>query len=153
MAAGRGMNWMRVAGAALLALAAFSAHAIEYRSVAVDAAILYDGPSLQARKTFLLSRYYPVEIIVTLENWVKVRDATGALAWIETKNLGDNRTVLVTAPVADVRQSPSPNAPLAFQAEKDVALELVEFDSSGWVKVKHRDGRTGYVQVGQVWGL
>lgn len=147
------MKWGRIIGAALLALTAFSAHAIEYRSVAVDAAILYDGPSAQARKTFLLSRYYPVEIIVTLDKWVKVRDASGALAWIETKNLSDRRTVLVTAPVADVRQSPSATAPLVFQAEKDVALELVEYDSSGWVKVKHRDGQTGYIQVSQVWGL
>jgi len=139
--------------ALLLALGAFAAHAIEYRSVAVDAAILYDAPSTQARKLYLLSRHYPVEIIVALEKWVKVRDASGALAWVEIKNLGDKRTVLVTAPQADVRQSPNASAPIAFQAEKDVALELVEFSGSGWIKVKHRDGDTGYVAVGQVWGL
>lgn len=148
-----GVKWARILGAALLSLTVFPAHAIEYRSVAVNAAVLYDAPSAEARKTFLLSRYYPVEIIVTLEKWVKVRDASGALAWVAIKDLSDKRTVLVTAPVADVRQSPSAAAPLVFQAEKDVALELVEFDSGGWVKVKHRDGQTGYIQVSQVWGL
>jgi SH3-like domain-containing protein len=137
----------------VLALGAFAAHAIEYRSVAADAAILYDAPSAQARKTYLLSRYYPVEIIVVLDKWVKVRDASGALAWVEIKNLSDKRTVMVTAPVVDVHQSPNISAPLAFQAEKDVALELVEFDTGGWVKVKHRDGQTGYLQVSEVWGL
>lgn len=148
-----GVNRARILGAALLALGASSVQAIEYRSVAVNAAILYDAPSAEARKTFLLSRYYPVEIIVSLEKWVKVRDATGTLAWVALKDLSDKRTVLVTAPVADVRQSPSATAPLVFQAEKDVALELLEFDSGGWVKVKHRDGQTGYIQVSQVWGL
>lgn len=149
----RGVNCVRWIGAALLALSAVSAHAIEYRSVAVNAAILYDAPSTQARKTYLLSRYYPVEIIVALEKWVKVRDATGALAWVEIKNLSEKRTVLVTASVAEVRQSPNASAPLAFKADKDVALELIEFSGSGWVKVKHRDGQTGYVEVSGLWGL
>jgi SH3 domain protein len=139
--------------AVLLGLAAVSAHAIEYRSVAVNAAILYDAPSLEARKEFILSRYYPVEIIVALEKWVKVRDATGGLAWVEVKNLSPQRTVLVTAPMANVRQSANANAPIVFQAEKDVALDLVEFAAGGWVKVKHRDGQTGFVQISQVWGL
>lgn len=147
------MTWQRWIGGLVLALGALSAHAIEYRSVAVDAAILYDAPSAQARKTHLLSRHYPVEIIVALEKWVKVRDATGALAWIEIKNLSEKRTVLITPALADVRQSPTASAPLAFQAEKDVALELVEFSGGGWVKVKHRDGQSGYVEVSQVWGL
>ena len=147
------MVWPRWMAASVLALSAVSAHAIEYRSVAVDAAILYDAPSAQARKTYLLSRYYPVEIIVALEKWVKVRDATGALAWVEIKNLSDKRTVLISPSVADVRQNPSTSAPLVFQAEKNVALELVEFSGGGWVKVKHRDGQMGYVEVSQVWGL
>lgn len=144
---------LRWIAAPLLALSAFSAHAIEYRSVAVDAAILYDGPSAQARKTHLLSRHYPVEVIVVLEKWMKVRDATGALAWVAIKDLSEKRSVLVTSALADVRQSPSASAPLAFQAEKDVALELVELSGSGWVKVKHRDGQTGYVEASRVWGL
>jgi SH3-like domain-containing protein len=45
------------------------------RSAAV---ILYDAPSLNARRLFILNQGYPVEIIVSLEGWYKVRDATGA---------------------------------------------------------------------------
>ncbi len=129
------------------------AQAIEYRSVSAEVAILYDAPSAQARKLFLLTRYYPVEIIVTLDKWVKVRDATGALAWVEAARLSPRRTVVVTAPQADVRQAPSASAPVVFSAEKDVALELVEFTGNGWVKVRHRDGQSGYVDMNQVWGL
>ncbi|MEO1766891.1 SH3 domain-containing protein [Thiobacter aerophilum] len=139
--------WVVVLGLASPALA------VEYRSVAVNAAILYDAPSTQARKLYLLSRDYPVEIVVTLDKWVKVRDATGSLAWVESSRLSPRRTVLVTAPQVEVRQAPQPSAPVVFQAEKDVVLELTEFTGNGWVRVRHRDGQSGYVPMNQVWGL
>ena len=150
---------MRFAGwrSALLAvccmLLPLSAQALEFRSIAAPSAVLYDAPSLQAKKLYLLSQFYPVEIIIRLEHWVKVRDSAGGLAWIELKQLSDKRMVLVTAPLADIRQSSDPHSPLAFQAERDVALELTEYSGNGWIKVRHRDGQTGFIQVSQVWGI
>ena len=79
-------------GMSLLA-ASMAASALEFRAVAVDAAVLYDAPSVQAKKQFILSRYYPVEIIVALDKWLKVRDASGALAWVESAQLSAQRTV------------------------------------------------------------
>lgn len=128
------------------------AHALDYRSIAVDRAVLYDAPSVQARKLYLVTRYYPVEVIVDLEAFAKVRDVSGELAWVEKKNLADKRTVLVTVPLADVRQVPDTGSPLVFQAERSVALELIENTGKGWLKVRHPDGATGYVAIGQVWG-
>jgi SH3-like domain-containing protein len=49
--------------------------------------VFYDGPSAKARKLSVLSQGYPVEILVTLDAWLKVRDASGELAWIEAKEL------------------------------------------------------------------
>lgn len=140
---------------ALLAVALLpaAALALDFRSVAIDQAVLYDGPSLQAKKLFVVNRYYPVEVIVTQDQWAKVRDSAGGLTWIEKKNLSEARMVVVTVPRADIRKSAENSAPLAFQAEHDVALELLETTGNGWAKVRHRDGQTGYIQVGQVWGL
>ncbi|MHB0984146.1 MAG: SH3 domain-containing protein [Sulfuricella sp.] len=129
-----------------------SAPALDYRSVATDRAVLYDAPSVQAKRLFLVGKYYPFEIIVNLDQWAKVRDSSGGLAWIEKKNLGDARMVVVTAARADVRQSADSTAPLVFQAERDVVLELVEQGASGWLKVRHRGGQAGYVLASQVWG-
>ena len=137
----------------LAALLPGMAAALDFRSVAVERATLYDAPSAQAKKLYTVSKYYPVEVIVSLEPFVKVRDRAGELSWIEKKNLSDTRTVVVTAPRADIRQSPDKNAPLAFQAERDVALELVEHNRNGWAKVRHRDGQGGFVAISQVWGL
>jgi len=47
-----------------------------------------------------------------------------------------------------------------FRAERGVLLELAEPASAatttatpGWVKVKHRDGQSGYVRITQIFGL
>ena len=45
----------------------------EYRTVNVPKAIVYDSPSAQGKKLYLLSQGYPVEVIVNLAEWVKVR--------------------------------------------------------------------------------
>ena len=136
-----------------LMLVAAAAGAAEFRSVAENAAVLYDAPSLKAQKLYLLGRDYPMEVVVALETWIKVRDANGELAWVEKKSLSDKRSVMVNVPLAEVRQAPNDSAPLVFQAEKSVMLELVEFSDPGWIKVRHRDGQTGYVHSNQVWGV
>ena len=137
----------------LLAAVAIPAGAVEYRSVEAPVAILYDSPSQKGSKLYLLKQYTLLEVVVKLEGWVKVRDAEGSLAWIDTRALSEQRTVVVTAPRAEIRKEASPDAPLAFEAEKWVALDFVEPGPAGWVKVRHRDGATGYVKVTQIWGL
>jgi len=127
--------------------------AAEFRSVSERVAVLYDAPSARATKLFVVSQYYPVEVMVSVDNWLKVRDVSGELAWIEKKSLSEQRTVLIKAASADVRQAADEKSPLVFQAREGLALELTEVGASGWVRVRHRDGLAGYVRVGQVWGL
>lgn len=130
-----------------------AAWALDFRSVSVPRAVLFDAPSAQAKKLFIVGQSYPVEVIVNLGEWIKVRDSRGELAWIEAKQLSAKRSVLVTAPQVEVRETADETSRLIFRAEKDVALELVEAGSSGWAKVRHRDGLAGYVQISKVWGL
>ena len=138
----------------LLILACFSlpVSAIEFRSINA-ATVLYDAPSARGGKLFVIKRDTPVEVVVSLEGWSKVRDAQGGLAWIDKKYLAEKRTLIVIADRAVVRQKAEDDSPLVFEAEKNVALEYVEAASGGWVKVLHRDGATGFVRANQVWGL
>ena len=135
--------------AAGLALPVF---AIEYRTVET-ATVLYDAPSQKGSKLFVIKRDTPVEIVVTLEGWSKVRDAEGTLTWIEKKYLSDKRSVIVTDDRAEVRKKPEEGSPLVFEAEKNVALEYLETAAGGWIKVRHRDGQSGFVRANQIWGL
>lgn len=142
-----------VCSAAMLTALSAAAGAADFRSVADNAAVLYDAPSAKARKLYILGRNYPVEVVVALEGWTKVRDAGGELAWIETKNLSERRSVIVKAKLADVRQAADDRAALVFQAEQNVLLDLVGLTGTGWAQVAHRDGQSGYIRLNLVWGL
>lgn len=145
---------MRRRLAGLLGICLFSgpALALDFLSVA-EAAALYDAPSVKATPLYAIAPGTPVEQVVVVEGWVKVRDQKGDLAWIEKRLLTDKRTVIVRAERAQVRAKGDDKAPLVFEAEKDVVLDLVEPATAGWARVKHRDGQQGFVKAAQVWGL
>jgi len=128
--------------------------AFEFKSVAVPQAILYDAPSQSANKVFLLSQFYPVEIIVNLGDWLKVRDAEGGIFWMEAKNLSKQRMLMVTADHAAIHQLPQENSPIIANVESHVTVELIdENPTAGWLKVKHLQGATGYISQTLVWGF
>lgn len=144
---------MRRAALVLLAcLAAPAAWALDYLSVA-EATAMYDAPSQKAKALFAIPAGTPVEAVVTLDAWIKVRDAKGDLAWIEKRFLSQTRTVLVKVEQAEVRVQADEKSPLVFKATKDVVLEWLEPGPLGWARVKHRDGQSGFVKTTQVWGL
>lgn len=141
------------AGAACV-LAPLAASAAEYRSVTVAAAVLYDGPSAASRRLFIAPRGMPVEVVSQAGAWIKVRDFEGGLAWIERAELGTQRTVIARGPFASVRAAPQSDAPVIFQADRGVVLELIETASAtGWAHVRHRDGTEGHVRATDVWGM
>jgi SH3-like domain-containing protein len=142
----------QVLAVAALAAASVPTQAAEYRSLA-NAAVLYDGPSRQARKLFAGPRGMPLEVISTLGQWVKVRDVSGDVVWVERPELAERRAV-VTTTLATVRQQPQDSAATVLHADRGVLLELVEGGepSAGWLRVRHREGGTGWVRNGEVWG-
>ena len=135
-----------------LLLLSGAANALDYRSVS-EAAVLYDAPSQKAKPLFVVAPGTPVEVIVSLDVWVKVRDLKGDLAWIERGQLTDKHTVQVRAGGAQIRAEANDAAKLVFEAEADVLLEFLESGPPGWVKVRHRDGQQGFVKATQVWGF
>ena len=140
-----------LAAALLLILVSQTATAFEYVSVA-EPSILYDANSLKANKLFVATRYLPLEQIVVLENWVKVRDSGGKIFWIEKRNLSSKRYVVVMAETATVRTNWDDSASVAFSAPRQLVLEWLGYAGAGWVKVRHRDGTTGFVKSKDVLG-
>ncbi|MEI7843764.1 MAG: SH3 domain-containing protein [Gallionellaceae bacterium] len=139
-------------GAIFFGLGSVFSQAQAFEFVSVDTpAILFDAPSLKAKKLFVATRYLPLEQIVTLDNWVKVRDVSGQLYWIEKRALSSKRFVIVNTSVAAVRQNPEDTAAVVFQAPQQLALELLG-DENGWAKVRHLDGAGGYIKITDVWG-
>ena len=160
----RAAFFLRVSRVTLAALTIVAlpivSHAGDFRSTRDAATVVYDAPSARAKPLFVYGRDVPVETLVNVEGWTKVRDASGTIGWIASPSLSDKRMLLVRTQTADVRAAPDDSSPLVFRAERDVLLELAEPATSpaatanpGWVKVRHRDGQSGYVHIAQVFGL
>lgn len=140
---------------AFLILCAFflNAKAADYKSIADNGVVLYDAPSVKAKRLYVVSRDYPVEVIVSVDSWVKIRDAAGDLTWVEKKFLSERRTVVITVPQAEVRQGPGEVTPVVFRVQQGVAMDIVEIGNDGWARVRHRDGQSGFLRVKDGWGF
>lgn len=121
-------------------------------SVGDKPAILYDALSVKANKLFILSRFHPLEVLVRLDKWTKVRDAEGTIGWVENSSLGDKRFAQVSAATAEIRASAAATSAVVFEAQRGVILEVTAPATDGWLAVRHRDGQSGFVRVTQVWG-
>ncbi len=127
------------------------AQALDYRTLN-DNTPVFDAGSRQANAQFILLKGTPVELIVSLDRWAKIREAGGGIGWVERSLLSERRQLIVTAPSAEVRQSPAGDSPVVFTASKDLLLELADKPTGSWIKVKHRDGRSGFIELKAVWG-
>jgi SH3-like domain-containing protein len=139
--------------AGILMLASCAASAFDFKTVGARPVILYDTPSPKGAKLYIAPIGMPVEIVLSYGDWVKVRDAMGDMAWTESKGLSAKRNVIVRAASAKVRAAPEDNAAVVMTADKNVLLELVDPEAGPWVRVRHRDGITGYVRAAEVWGI
>ena len=126
----------------------------EFRSVAFAKTILYEAPSATTKKLYLVGEGYPLEIIVNLGDWLKVRDPYGTLSWAESKNLQSKRMVIVKVDKANIYKDPESKSALVATIEKDVVIELSDpLIANGWIKVRYQQDLDGYLQTSQVWGI
>jgi len=137
----------------LTLLASSAAQALEFRAIGASPVILYDAPSVKGGKLAVAPRGMPVEVVFTSGAWSKVRDVSGDMSWVESKDLITRRSLIVRAANAKIRAAADESSALVFSADKHVLLEMAEPAVAGWVKVKHRDGQLGFVKVNEVWGL
>ncbi len=148
-------RWFMLLAASALGVMSSTAHA-DFRQTSADATVAFEGPSAKATKQYLYSRGTPVEVVVQIEGWLKVRDAQGALAWVEKKALVDRTNVQVKTPVADALAAPDAASAILFRAESGVLLTLVTpqpQNTGAWAQVRHRDGQVGFVRVDALFGL
>lgn len=147
------MTFPRFIASAVLLLASAAAQAFDFKSVGPAPAILYDAPSMRGGKLYIAPRGMPVEVVSSYGEWVKVRDASGDMAWTEAKMLSPKRTVVVRTAGAKVRPTADESGIALMSADKGVLLELADPQVSAWVKVKHKDGIIGYIKAIEIWGI
>lgn len=133
-------------------LASLPAAAAEFRSVGAYPAIMYDAPHPRARKLFIAPAGMPLEVVQVRGDWARVRDVTGDFAWVDARGLVARRTVVARTNAVRVRAAADDNASVAFGVERGVMLDVLDGAPAGWVRVRHRDGASGFVRATDVWG-
>lgn len=137
---------------AACALLDTAAQAADFSSVAPPYAVMYDAPTQKGRKLHIAPAGMPVEVLLTRGDWARVRDASGELSWLQSSALLPRRTLIVEVDQAAIRSAESESAPVVFTVAKGVLLELAEPIRSGWIRVRHRDGESGFIRAAEVWG-
>jgi SH3-like domain-containing protein len=142
-----------IAGLGMM-LAMAGSQAFDFKTVGAAPVILYDAPSTKGSKLFVVPRGTPLEVVLAYGEWVKVRDVSGDLAWTEAKNLSSKqRNVVVRLANVKVHVSAEEAGSTVFVADKGLLLEVLDTAAGGWIKVRHRDGLSGYVKNSDIWGL
>ena len=137
-----------------LAFASFFVQA-DFISVKSKQAILFEGPSNTTEKMFIVTEGYPLEVLVNLKDWKKVKDHNGKISWIEAKNTQDERTVLILKENTVIFNQANDKSHKLANVEKFVVLKLNSAMLIGeWAQVKTQiEGLVGFVNSTEVWGL
>ena len=107
------------------------------------------------KKCLLLLKDYPLEVLVSLKDWKKVKDHNGKISWIEARNTQDERTVLILKENTVIFNQANDKSHKLANVEKFVVLKLNSAMLIGeWAQVKTQiEGLVGFVNSTEVWGL
>ena len=127
----------------------------DFMSVNADQAFLHEAPSDSTKKSFIVTRGYPLEVIVSLKEWKKVKDHEGLINWIKTSDLSSKRSVLNLKGDNPIYLEPSSVSPILAKVNENVTLELLdEKKIDDWVKVYSKVGDIeGFIKATDLWGI
>lgn len=114
------------------------------------------GPGKNYRIKWIYSDGVPVEVIERKDNWVKVRDFEDDSGWLNKTFLSTHPHAIVKANRSNdesinIRSGPSSESSIVGIAYYGVVFKVLELHS-GWVKVRHKTGLTGWISSNLLWG-
>jgi len=127
----------------------------DFISVKAKQAVLFEGPSNTTEKMFIVTEGYPLEVLVSLKDWKKVKDHNGKISWIESKYTHHERTVLILKDNAVIFNQANDKSHKLANVDKFVVLKLNSSMLFGsWAQVKTQiEGLIGFINSKEVWGL
>ncbi|KPJ99968.1 MAG: peptide-binding protein [Desulfobacterales bacterium SG8_35] len=132
------------------------AAAITMVSVAGEKVNLRKGPSTQYPIIWELGKGFPLRVISSQGNWLKVSDFESDVGWIYKDLVSKKPHLIVKANKnskarINVRSGPGTKYKIVGKAEYGVVFETMQ-RGDGWIKVRHETGLTGWVKRSLLWG-
>jgi uncharacterized protein YraI len=109
------------------------------------------GPGTSHSIVWELEKGFPLKVVGSKGDWLKVVDFENDVGWVHGRLVGRVPHVVVKKKRINIRSGPGTRYPLVGQANYGVVFRTLE-SRSGWVKVKHDNGQTGWVERSLLWG-
>ena len=129
---------------------------IKMVSVSGEKVNLRQAPSTQSPIIWELGKGFPLKVIGSKGNWLKVSDFENDVGWVY-KSLVSRKPHLVVKTNrnsrvrVNIRSGPGTKYKIVGKAEYGVVFETLE-RGDGWVKVRHEKGLTGWIKRSLLWG-
>ncbi|MCK5323386.1 MAG: SH3 domain-containing protein [Desulfobulbaceae bacterium] len=120
-------------------------------SIANEKVNLRSGPGKKYSVLWELGKGFPLQIVSSKGNWLKVTDFEKDTGWIYKKLITDKRHLIVKKKRVNIRNKPGKNGNIIGKANYGVVFRTLE-TKSGWAKVKHENGLTGWIKRDLLWG-
>jgi SH3-like domain-containing protein len=125
-------------------------------SVSGEKVNLRKGPSTSDPIIWELGKGFPLKVVGSKGSWYKVSDFENDVGWIY-KNLVSRKPHLIvkvnkkSKDQINIRSGPGTAYQVVGKAQYGVVFETLQ-RKSGWVKVRHETGFTGWIKRSLLWG-
>ena len=125
-------------------------------SVSGEKVNLRKGPSTSSPIIWELGKGFPLKVVGSKGSWYKVSDFENDVGWIY-KNLVSRKPHLIvkvnknSKDQINIRSGPGTTYQVVGKAQYGVVFETLQ-QKSGWVKVRHETGLTGWIKRSLLWG-
>lgn len=140
---------------AFFVISASIAHS-EMLSIKADKVNLRTGPGKDYSVKWEYGSGFPLKIVDRKGEWFKTKDFENDTGWIHKSLLSDIPHAIVKAnrnkdEKINIRSGPGSENKIIGKAYYGVVFRVLKHQS-GWVKVKHESGITGWISSNLLWG-
>lgn len=134
-----------------LATAPALVQAQEFLSIKGSTVNVRAKPTTQSDIAWELIHGYPVQVIATQDDWLKVKDFEGTLGWVHRPLTAKDPHFLIKANTINLRSGPGTQHSVVTKLNKyDIVQTLQKQDK--WAKVKTANGEEGWLLESLGWG-
>lgn len=120
-------------------------------SVKKDNVNVRSGPGINFPIAMELFKGYPLKVLATKGDWLKISDFENDEGWIYSPLVVPNTTVIVNGKQS-INMRSKPDTKGAIVATVDRGVVLTKVSSKGkWVKVRHTQGAVGWIYRPLLW--
>lgn len=116
-----------------------------------DKVNIRSGPSTNSKVKWVLGKGFPLKVIASKGQWLKVKDFEDDVGWVYKPLTSRKPHMVVKKKLVNIRSGPGEKYKIVAQARYGVVFRTIK-QVKGWAKIKHQDNISGWVARKLIWG-